>query len=236
MRFYGSAMRFPHVQGAFRDFIIADAHQCEKISPQTPLTSAACAEPLAVCLHAAGRAGNLQGKRVLVTGAGPIGSLCVAVARWAGADEIIATHLHSAPLQAAERIGATRVINLTQEPDAMASFGEGKGHFQVAFECSAAPAALKTGITALRPQGTMVQVGVAGDLPVPINLVVGNEIHLIGTHRFHAEFRQAVTLIDSGAIAVAPIITTSFPIDKAVEAFELAHDRTSAVKVQLTFS
>lgn len=90
MRFYGSAMPFPHIQGAFRDYITADARQC---APANGLTAgeAAMAEPLSVALHAAQRAGDLMGKRVLVTGCGPIGQLAVLVARAAGAVQIVAT-------------------------------------------------------------------------------------------------------------------------------------------------
>ena len=76
MRFYGSAMPFPHEQGAFRDRIIAEEAQCEPVSATTTMAEADCGEPLAVCLHARNRAGNLSGKSVLITGAGPIGALC----------------------------------------------------------------------------------------------------------------------------------------------------------------
>ncbi|NJO39095.1 MAG: alcohol dehydrogenase catalytic domain-containing protein, partial [Rhizobiales bacterium] len=62
MRFYGSAMLFPHEQGAFRDYIVADAAQCVPVSTRTSHAQAACAEPLAVCLHARNRAGELRGK------------------------------------------------------------------------------------------------------------------------------------------------------------------------------
>jgi len=236
MRFYGSAMRFPHEQGAFRDRIIAGAGQCEKVGPATSLAAAACSEPLAVCLHARNRAGDLAGKRVLVTGAGPIGALCTAAARHAGAAEIVVTDIQDATLAVAARMGATRTVNVASEPAAMEPYAADKGHFDTVFECSAAPAALKTAIVATRPQGTIVQVGVTGDLPVPINLVVGKEIALRGTHRFHAEFAEAVRLIDSGAIAVAPILTVSYPLEDAVTAFAAAGDRTRSVKVQLTFA
>ncbi len=72
MRFYGSAMPFPHIQGAFSELLVAEAGQCAPAGGLTP-AEAAMAEPLAVVLHAARRAGDLMGKRVLVTGCGPIG-------------------------------------------------------------------------------------------------------------------------------------------------------------------
>ncbi len=83
MRFYGSAMPFPHIQGAFREFLVADVAQCADAAGLTA-GEAAMAEPLAVCLHATRRAGEMLGKRVLVTGCGPIGLLCILAARRAG--------------------------------------------------------------------------------------------------------------------------------------------------------
>jgi L-idonate 5-dehydrogenase len=236
MRFYGSAMPFPHEQGAFRDLIVAEAAQCVRLSPETSLTRAACAEPLAVCLHARNRAGELRGKKALVTGAGPIGCLVAAAAAMDGAAEIVATDLHDAPLAAAAAMGATGTINVRTAPDAMAAFAEGKGYFDLAFECSAAAPALRAAIDAVRPLGRIVQVGVTGELPIPINLLVAKEIELVGTHRFHGEFREAARLIDRGEVDPTPILTGLFPLERAVEAFELAGDRQRAVKVQLSFA
>ncbi|HRW14403.1 MAG: L-idonate 5-dehydrogenase [Rhodobacteraceae bacterium] len=234
MRFNGSALRFPHEQGAFRDLMLADAAQCVAIGPDTSLAKAACAEPLAVCLHARNRAGELRGRRVLVTGAGPIGSLCVAAAAHAGAGEIVVTDLHDATLAAAGAMGATRAVNVARE--ALTEFAADKGHFDVTFECSAAAPAVRSAIECTRPLGRIVQVGVTGDLPVPINMIVGKEIELVGAHRFHAEFAEAVALIDSGTIDPTPILTRTFPVAEALEAFALAGDRTRAVKVQLSFA
>ncbi len=106
MRFYGSAMPFPHIQGAFREVLVADALQCV---PADGLSAgeAAMAEPLAVTLHATRRAGDLLGKRVLVTGCGPIGILSILAARRAGAAEIVATDLSDFTLAKAREAGRT---------------------------------------------------------------------------------------------------------------------------------
>jgi L-idonate 5-dehydrogenase len=236
MRFNGSALRFPHEQGAFRDLMVVDAAQCVPVRRDTSLANAACSEPLAVCLHARNRAGDLAGKRVLVTGAGPIGSLCVAAAAQAGAAEIVVTDLHDATLAAATAMGATRSVNVSRDVADMSTFTADKGYFDVAFECSAAAPALRLAIEGTRPLGRIVQVGVTGDVPVPLNLLVGKEIELVGAHRFHCEFAEAARLIDDGIIDPSPILTQTFPIDQATDAFALAGDRTKAVKVQLSFS
>ncbi|MDY8110317.1 L-idonate 5-dehydrogenase [Fulvimarina sp. 2208YS6-2-32] len=233
MRFSGSAMRFPHEQGLFRERIVVPAAQCVPLGAHTTLGEGACAEPLAVCLHAAKRAGDLKDKRVLVTGAGPIGVLCAAVAASRGAAEIVVTDLQSAPLEVARAMGATRTINVLEEPDAMALYAADKGHFHIAFECSAAAPALASAIAAVRPRGRIVQVGVTGDLSIPINMLVGKEIELVGTQRFDEEFAEAVAAIGSGAIPVAKMVTHAFPLSELGQAFAIAGDRSKAVKVHL---
>jgi L-idonate 5-dehydrogenase len=105
----------------------------------------------------------------------------------------------------------------------------------VVFECSAAEPALRSAIATVRPRGTIVQVGVTGDITLPLNALVGKELQLIGTQRFDGEFAQAVDLIASRTIDVRPIISHTLPIDQAVSAFELASDRSTACKVQLSF-
>ena len=236
MRFFGSAMRMPHEQGAFRDRIVADAAQCVPLSARRSAAEGACAEPLAVCLHAANQAGEIAGKRVLVTGAGPIGVLCAAVARLRGAIEVVVTDLQDRPLEVASAMGATRTINVARDGATMEPFSVDKGHFDLAFECSAAAPAIASAIASVRPRGRIVQVGVTGNQPVPINALVGKEVQFVGTHRFHAEFAEAVKLIDEGKIDVKPMITHSIPVDRLDEAFRIAGDRTKAVKAQLTFA
>jgi len=235
MRFMGSAMRMPHVQGMFRDRIVVGAAQCLKVGPGISLAEAACAEPLAVCLHARAMAGPVAGKRVLVTGSGPIGVLCAALAAEAGAAEVVVTDLQDLPLAAATAMGATRVINVTREAAAMEEYSADKGHFDIVFECSAAAPAIRTAITAIRPRGVFVQVGVTGDVAVPLNLIVSKEITFQGTHRFHAEFAEAVAMISSRRIVPGPMISASYPLDQAQAAFEAAGDRSRSVKVHVTF-
>jgi L-idonate 5-dehydrogenase len=234
MRFNGSALRMPHEQGFFRDRIVVPAAQCLPLPPETDLAAVACAEPLAVCLHAFAQAPGVEGKSVLVTGSGPIGVLCAALARRAGARRVVVTDLHDFPLEVARRLGAHETVNVATDPGAMTGYEAEKGTFDVAFECSAAAPALRSAILCTRPRGTIVQVGVTGDLAVPINLLVGKELRLVGTHRFHAEFAEAVAMITTGSIDVTPMLTGGFPLGEAGVAFAMASDRRQAVKVQIT--
>ncbi len=235
MRFFGSAMRFPHVQGGFRETLVCTEAQAVKLPPGMALEHAAFAEPLAVCLHAAAQAGPLLGKRVLVTGAGPIGALCILVARQAGAREVVATDLADAPLAVARRIGADHAVNMRTEPGGLDRFHADKGYFDVVFEASGAGPAVTAALLAVRPGAVVVQVGLGGDITLPMNTLVAKEIQLRGTFRFDREFAWAVQFIASGAIDVAPLLTEIVPMADAVRAFDLAGDRSRAMKVQIAF-
>lgn len=234
MRFYGSAMPFPHIQGAFREVLVADAAQCVKAGDLSA-GEAAMAEPLSVCLHAAGRAGDLLGKRVLITGCGPIGGLCILVARRAGAAEIVVTDLAANALAYADRVGADRAVNMAETPEALDAYQTDKGHFDALFECSGAPQALAAGVAALRPRGVIVQLGLGGDMSVPMMSITAKELQLKGSFRFHEEFATAVSLMRSGLIDVTPLISHTLPLDRALDAFEIASDRAQAMKAQIAF-
>lgn len=235
MRFYGSAMPFPHIQGAFRDHLVADEQQCV---PANDLSSAeaAMAEPLAVTLHATRQAGSLLGKRVLITGSGPIGVLSCLSARRAGASEIVVTDLENAALAHARTAGADQCINVRDNSEALSEFSDNKGHFDVLYECSGAQVALHSGIAALAPGGVIVQLGLSGDMTLPMMSITAKELKLCGSFRFHEEFALAVSLMQSGLIDVKPHISHTLPLSQATDAFELANDRQQAMKVQLDFS
>jgi L-idonate 5-dehydrogenase len=235
MRFYGSAMPFPHIQGAFRESLVADASQCVDASGLSA-AEAAMAEPLAVVLHATSRAESLMGKRVLVTGCGPIGLLCILAARRAGAAEIVATDLSDFTLGVAKTIGADRVINMANRAEDLAAYAQDKGHFDILYECSGATPALVAGITALRPRGIILQLGLGGDMSLPMMAITAKELEIRGSFRFHTEFSVGVELMQKGLIDVKPLITHTLPLDRAEDAFRLANDRSLAIKAQIHFS
>lgn len=237
MRFYGSAMPFPHVQGAFREQLVCDAGQCAVVEADVSYEELALSEPLSVVLHSAKRAGSLLAKRVLVTGCGPIGALAVAVSRHLGAEEIVATDILPEPLVVARRLGADRTIDGSAEPDALAAYAVGKGSFDVLFECSGNEQAIRAALPAMRPRGTVVQLGLAaGEVGLPLNLVVAKELALLGSFRFHEEFGLAAKLIGTRRLDLRPLLTRTFGLDEAAAAFEAAGDRRHAMKVHLAFA
>ena len=236
MRFYGSAMRTPHVQGAFRNMLLCEATQCVKVAEHVPLRLAALAEPFSVGLHGVSRAGPLLGKRVLVSGCGPIGVLAIAAARAHGAAEITATDVVDEPLAIARAMGADNVINVAQEKAWVSRHSADKGTFDVMLECSGNERALRDGLEVMRPRGVVVQLGLGGDVSIPQNMVVAKELSICGSFRFHAEFALAVRLINEGRVDLSPVVTHTFPMLQARQAFELASDRQKAMKVLIDFA
>lgn len=234
MRFYGSAMPFPHIQGAFRERLVAKASQCIKAEGLTA-GEAAMAEPLSVALHATRRAGEMLGKRVLVTGCGPIGALSIMAARRAGAAEIIAADISEKALAFAQTAGADCVVNLSENPDNLAAFSINKGYFDILYECSGAQTALVAGMQALRPRGIVIQLGLGGEMNIPMMIITAKELDIRGSFRFHEEFSVAVQLMQRGLINVKSLITHSLPLHQALEAFELASDKSQSMKTQIAF-
>jgi L-idonate 5-dehydrogenase len=235
MRFYGSAMRFPHVQGAFRESLVIDAAQAHAVNDDLPLSQAALAEPLSVGLHAITRAGSVFGKRVLVTGCGPIGALLIAGLRRAGAAQIVAADIADLPLACALEMGADQSINLAQNPKGLAPFAANKGFFDVMFEASGSEKALVSGLDVVAPRGVIVTIGLGGNIALPLNTLVGKEIDLRGTFRFHSEFAVAVAFLNQRLIDGQPVVSDIVDFDQANDAFVLAGDKRQSMKVQIAF-
>ena len=235
MKFYGSAMPFPHIQGAFREILIVEDYQCipaDGLSPE----EAAMAEPLAVCLHAVKQAGEIFGQKILITGSGPIGTLCVAAARRAGAEEIIVTDISKNALMFSNSVGADKVIHVLEEHDELKRYQFNKGYFDIAIECSGSEKGISDSINCLKPKGTLIQLGLGGDVLIPLVSVTTKELNLRGSFRFHLEFELAVNMMKKKLINVNPLITHKLDFKSAKEAFELAmNNEEQSMKVQLSF-
>ena len=173
---------------------------------------------------------------MLFRSAGPIGALTVAAARMCGAAEIVAVDIASAPLAAARKMGADHAIDASADPDWAKRYEANKGTFDIAFEASGNERALRSAIAAVRARGTLVVLGMGGDMNVPMGMVVPKEIDLRGSFRFFEEFAWAVDCIASGRVDVLPILTDSIVATDADRAFALASDRSKAMKVHLTFA
>lgn len=234
MRFYGSAMPFPHIQGAFRNDLVINASQAV-IANGLDAGHAAMAEPLSVCLHAVSRAGPMLGKTVMVTGCGPIGVLCILAARRAGAAKIIAVDITDRALEFARLSGADEIINTLSDTNGLSPYVHQKGQVDILMECSGAEPALVSGIACLRPRGVIVQLGLGGAMSLPMMQITAKELELRGSFRFHHEFPNAIEYMRKGLIDVSPLITHTFDVAEFQTAFETASDKGQSMKVQIRF-
>jgi L-idonate 5-dehydrogenase len=202
--YLGSASTHPHTQGAM---------------------AAALAEPLGVAIHAINVADGVSGKKILVSGSGPIGLCVVAAAKILGATSITATDILSSALKRAEALGATESLQIGKDqlPE---------NAFDVVFECSAAPVALSSAFNSVRRAGVVVQVGMLGAGPQPIAIapLISKEIQLRGTFRFNDEINDAVTMLAENEW-IKSIITHVIPLSDAVSAFNIAKDSEKSGKV-----
>jgi L-idonate 5-dehydrogenase len=230
--FMGSASKTPHMQGGFSSLFDAIPAQCVKIPDHVSYQAAALTEPLAVCLHAVARAGDIKGKRAVLFGSGPIGLLTMLAARRAGIAEATVVDIAAAPLAFATRLGANHVVDISKGDEALKAVGP----YDVAFEVSGTAAGLASAIGAVRRGGVVVQIGnlPGGQIPVPANAVMAKEIDLRGSFRFGPEFMTAVQLIASGGVDVLSLVTAERPLSVTPDAVRLALDRSQSVKVVLT--
>ena len=227
-RFPGSALNYPHINGLFREYFEMPAHCCRKVPADTDLAKLAFVEPLACSLHAVMKAGNITGRRVLITGSGPIGVLAAAAARCGGAGQVAITDVTDEPLNIAKKMGADLAVNSLTTPLSEL------GRFDVAVDASGSPSAVVDCMRSLRKGGTMVQLGTtpSTDLPVPWILLQSMEINILGCSQFNIEFDLAVALILGGRIDPMPMLSRQFAFEDGEEAFKFAGDRKISMKTQ----
>ncbi|KQN57958.1 alcohol dehydrogenase catalytic domain-containing protein [Erwinia sp. E602] len=234
MRFFGSAMYFPHVDGGFTQYKVVDSAQCIPFANDADDKVMVFAEPLAVCIHAANQGGDLQGKKVFISGVGPIGCLIAAAAKAKGAAEVVCADVSERSLAMATAMGATKTIHAA-EGDFTPYLAE-KGYFDVSFEASGHPSSLTRCLEVTRAKGTLVQVGMGGDVPgFPIMMLIAKEIKLVGSFRFTTEFNTAVEWLGNGTVNPLPLFSGEYDFNDIDAALLFAGDKQKAAKVQLTF-
>ncbi|SPF67895.1 Polyketide synthase, enoylreductase domain [Propionibacterium ruminifibrarum] len=223
--YMGSAANLPHDQGGASEYVLIKRYMVRALPESVSLEHGALAEPLAVALHALAVAGGVEGRDVLVSGAGPIGLLVAGAAKILGARSVTSSDMLAVPLERASRIGADRTIQLGQESP------EDSG-YDIVFECSGSPRAVEPAIRAARRTGTVCQVGTLPDEEISVNIahLETKEIRYVGSFRYDAEIDDAVTMIAQHP-RITTAVTHTFPADQAAEAFRVARDSTQSGKV-----
>jgi len=217
----------PPYDGTLQNYLEHPEDFCFRIPPHISFDEAAFMEPLSVGVQACTRSNVTIGSHVLITGAGPIGLVCMLVARAAGATKIILTDVNESRLKAAKNLGADAVFNTgangLSESEVLSKLQDFSPISQT-LECSGAESALTLAIRATTAGGKIVSIGRSAKPTqnIPLFEAADKEIDLLGSFRYHNSYPAAIGLVASGRVNVKPLITAYYPLAKAQEAFEKA--------------
>jgi 2-desacetyl-2-hydroxyethyl bacteriochlorophyllide A dehydrogenase len=217
LRFFGCG----YEQGGMADFFTVPANRSHLIPFGMTTLEAALIEPLATPVHAVRIGGGVEGKSVVIIGAGTIGLLMLAAVRYGGAGRVVVTDVLAAKRERALRLGADFVVDAagaTVVTDVRDAIGESA---DIVFDCVAIQSTVSQAVGIATRGGTVVVVGVPAR-PITIDLPVLQEtqMRLQGTTTYmHEDFVTAMRIIQSGRIPVADMVTAKFPLARAAEAF-----------------
>jgi 2-desacetyl-2-hydroxyethyl bacteriochlorophyllide A dehydrogenase len=194
-------------RGAFCEYLTVRAHQLARIPDQLTIRGAALTEPTAIAIHTVNLAGVASEDRVLITGAGPVGLLTIAVLRARGVDDITVTEPSPVRRERALAVGAGRAVG----PEILARAPMGRPvdePYTVAFECSGRASAAEAALDQLDYAGTMMFVGTGREFPrVNHNRAIVLELTIMGAYNYDADgFAPALELLASGIMPLELLI------------------------------
>lgn len=227
----------PPDDGNLCRFYKHNANFCYKLPDNVTFEEGALIEPLSVGIHACRRAGVTLGSTVLICGAGPIGLVCLLVAKAMGASKVIITDLSPGRLAMAKELGADFQLQVKIEDEAkqLAKSVEDKLGVQphVAIECTGAVSCAQTAVYATRPGGVVVVVGLSSEMvSIPLMNAAVREVDIRGVFRYCNTWPMAIAMLASGKVNVKPLVTHRFPLEQAMQAFETTR-QGMGIKVML---
>jgi L-iditol 2-dehydrogenase len=223
----------PPVDGSLAELVAVHQAFAHPVPDSVSDEAAALLEPLSVAVWACQKGAVGAGTRVLVTGAGPIGLVCVQVARASGATEITVVDINAERLAVATELGATATVRADQT--SVAEVYAGRPGPEVLLECSGHPGSTGDAIRALAPAGRAVLVGMGGDeLALPLSVVQERELVVTGTFRYANTWPTAIALAASGQVDLERLVTGRFPLADTAAALTAARDTPGAIKSVIT--
>ena len=190
----------PPVDGAFAEYVTLYADFAHDIPENISYDAAALIEPLSVGIWACQKAQIGAGSKVLIAGAGPIGVITAQVARAFGAHEVHISDVSTERLEFALGHGATHTHDAAQPLDYLEA--------DAFIDASGVGAAIRAGISAVRPAGQVVLVGLGADnLEIPVNLIQNREINLTGVFRYANTWPLAISLLSRGLVELDSLVT-----------------------------
>lgn len=232
----------PPYDGMLAKYIVHSEQWLHKIPDNVSYEQGALLEPLSVAISAIERCGVSFGRSLLITGAGPIGLIVLAVAKATGISPVIITDVQESRLEYAKKMGADfcyrvdpkkKDYEVAEDLKKLTPSGEGA---EYTLECTGIESSFRSAIMATRDAGVCCLVGVGkNDQTLPVNNFAMREVDIKGLFRYHHTYPRAVALMASGKLDIDHLITHKFDIMDAVKAFETAADySTGAIKVQIT--
>ena len=233
------AVRFwatPPVHGCLRPTVVHPATFTFKLPDNVSFAEGAMVEPLAVGLHASGKARLKPGDVAAVLGAGPIGILTALAALAGGCSRVFITDVQPAKLALAATLGPITPVNVREQnlAELVRRATDGWGA-DVVFEATGEPSAAAQAIETLCPGGCAVFIGMPG-APVPFDIVAAQvkEARIETVFRYAHVYPRALALMSSGKINVRPLVTDRFAFADAIAAFDYACQmKPTSVKVQI---
>ncbi|AXG81661.1 zinc-dependent alcohol dehydrogenase [Streptomyces paludis] len=221
--------------GGMTDYFTIAADRAVPLPDDLDDLRAALVEPAATPVHAVRRAGDLTGRRVVVIGAGPIGLFVLLAARAAGAAHIAVADLLDSKRDLALRLGADSVLDPADPGAADHTVTALDGRADVVFDCVSRESTVRLAINVLDKGGLLMTVGVpSGPTSIDLDLVQDRELTIMGNLMYtRQDVDRAIELLRDGTFALTDIVTATYDIEDAADAFH-ASDDPRHVKVLVT--
>ena len=208
--------------GAFAEYLVIPSSNVWSCRPNIPEELYAIFDPFGNATHTA-RSFDVLGEDVLISGAGPIGIMAAAIAKFSGARHVVVTDMNEYRLELARKLGATRTINLNEEKldQVMKSIGMTEG-FDVGMEMSGSPKALHDMIHNMKHGGKIALLGLQRtDATVDLETVIFNGLNLRGIYgrKVWDTWYKMSTMLQAG-LDISDIITHRFDIKDYEKGFE----------------
>jgi L-iditol 2-dehydrogenase len=228
------------VDGAMAEYLVVPAQNLHLIPDRVGLREAALTEPLACCAQAVLEKINIKaGDKILITGPGAIGLMCLQLAVLCGGRVIMAgMKADETRLQLAKNLGAAEVFYSDAE-NAEAKLKAAFGEFgaDIVLECSGAGPAINMALQVIRKGGQYAQVGLTGrPTTLDMNLITLKELSVLGTFAQKTVWwTRSLELVEQGQINLEALISKVMALENWEEAFEF-YMKGAGLKYLLTVS
>lgn len=215
----------PPKDGCLQRLFVHPADLLHKLPDKMTMEEGALVEPMACVVHSIRRAQVSVGHTILITGAGPIGLLCMLTAKAYGARKVCITDINPGRLDHARRIGADHTYHVKRDVDPKDMAVEIEKLIgdkpDITLECTGVESALRLSLNVTKPGGRVALVGLGPEfVSVPLCMASLRQVDIVGCARYNNTFPLAIELIASGKVDAKQVVTHKFPLKESTKAFE----------------